>query len=328
MVYRQGYARGYFNNKPKSAANTDTSGAGWSRSNFAVVRKLASSRMSVVYLVKKPDGGSAIFKDILEYVKGLKVEIKILQKNISPLFPQYITHGKDYVVMSVIPGVALADVINKYRLKCLGLPTWQVLDIMSQLLGQLAALHEARFVHRDIRPENIIIDDDGAAHLLDFGLACQLPHFEPTGPCGTLAYAPPEQINGGRVFPASDIYALGNTLHEMLTGILRCYSNMIFTGRLKEKTFTSNLHLSDINDKQREVLVEVRENLTALIKKMTAEAISNRYQSAADVLNDLKKIMTLWEYLAPFEKCWPQEINSDEIIERMKQAWLEIGGIQ
>src|SRR5262245_61354123 len=131
--------------------------------------------------------------------------------------------GRAFIAMQYVEGEALGD-----RLKRLRFPSETVLSIASDLAGGLSAAHEHRLIHRDIKPQNIIIASSGRAKILDFGLAkaaAVLPDETtvgsitvPGGIAGTIAYMSPEQARGEALDARTDIFSFGIMLYEMLTG--------------------------------------------------------------------------------------------------------------
>jgi serine/threonine-protein kinase len=123
-----------------------------------------------------------------------------------------------YTVLTYTPGRSLRQVIDEGRVDHADVRRWS-----RDVAEGLVAIHAAGIVHRDVKPENIIIGDDGRATLVDFGDAAWLRHrssrFEGlTGVQGTPDYLSPEQILGGKPDPRSDLYALGTVMFEALTG--------------------------------------------------------------------------------------------------------------
>ncbi|MEU7573377.1 serine/threonine-protein kinase [Micromonospora sp. NPDC049240] len=130
-------------------------------------------------------------------------------------------HGRDlYLVMQLVPGAVLTDLIAERE----RLDVAESATIAVQVCAVLAAAHAASLVHRDLKPQNLMITPTGAVKVLDFGVAALLGPVEAsrltaTGhTLGTPAYIAPEQAAGDPVGPAADLYALGCVLFEMLTG--------------------------------------------------------------------------------------------------------------
>ncbi|MEU6368989.1 protein kinase [Streptomyces sp. NPDC046931] len=125
---------------------------------------------------------------------------------------------RTYLVMQLIKGPTLCSL-----LACGALPERRVVDVGAALARVLAYVHRAGVVHRDVKPSNILLDAAGAPHLADFGiarLANATRHTAPDVLIGTAAYLAPEQVEGRRIGPAADVYALGLVLLECLKGEL------------------------------------------------------------------------------------------------------------
>jgi serine/threonine protein kinase len=127
--------------------------------------------------------------------------------------------GAFYMAMEYVPGGTL-----KERMKAEGsLDPHEAADLASQVAEALAVAHERGIVHRDVKPQNVLLAASGEAKVSDFGIARAASSETMTqtnAVLGTLAYMSPEQVRGERVGPASDLYSLGVLLYEMLTGEL------------------------------------------------------------------------------------------------------------
>ncbi|MGY5045816.1 protein kinase domain-containing protein [Streptomyces sp. 900105755] len=166
-------------------------------------------------------------------------------------------HGdRTYLVMQLIEGPTLRSL-----LACGALPERRVVDVGAALARVLAYVHRAGVVHRDIKPSNILLDAAGAPHLADFGiarLADATRHTAPDVLIGTAAYLAPEQVEGRRIGPAADVYALGLVLLECLKGELE------YQGTPLEAT-VARLH------RPPQVPAWIPAELAALLRAMTAQ---------------------------------------------------------
>jgi serine/threonine-protein kinase len=120
---------------------------------------------------------------------------------------------RTYVVLEYLEGQTLHDILKRRR----PLPVCEALQLASRLCDILDYIHRHDVVHRDLNPGNILISDDGRPHIIDFGIA-KSPGIELSSTAGTPEYMSPEQLRGGRVDARTDIYSLGMTLQEMVTG--------------------------------------------------------------------------------------------------------------
>ncbi|MCC6605147.1 MAG: protein kinase [Anaerolineae bacterium] len=174
-----------------------------------------------------------------------------------PLYDFHLPEDPDeqpFLVMRYMTGGTLADKIRRGRL-----PREEVVQIIRRVGQALDAAHKRNLVHRDIKPGNILLDDDGYAYLADFGIVKDSAAEESLtgeGQPGTVPYMSPEQIKGEEIDGRSDIYALGVVVFEMLTGSLPYGGNlpMIYQGHLNEPIPSVFLHVDDLPDEVDEIL--------------------------------------------------------------------------
>ena len=150
------------------------------------------------------------------FVQEARSAARLAHPNVVNVFDQGQDSDMAYLVMEYLPGITLRDLLKDYG----RLTPEQTIDIMSAVLSGLAAAHKAGIVHRDMKPENVLLADDGRIKLGDFGLARAASANTATGQAllGTIAYLSPELVTRGVADARSDIYALGIMMYEMLTG--------------------------------------------------------------------------------------------------------------
>jgi beta-lactam-binding protein with PASTA domain/serine/threonine protein kinase len=143
---------------------------------------------------------------------------RLSHPNVVSVFDQGHDDGRPYIVMEYVEGRTLRDILNHEA----PLPPEQALEIIEPVIAALAAAHEAGLVHRDVKPENVLINDRGQVKVVDFGLAKAVSAQTSTATqgllIGTVSYLPPELVLSGKAGPRSDVYSAGVLLFEMLTG--------------------------------------------------------------------------------------------------------------
>ena len=187
--------------------------------------------------------------------------------------------GKYFIVMEYVEGRTLKQLIKKRG--SLTLP--EVVDIMLQLTSAIAHAHESYIIHRDIKPQNVVILEDGRVKIMDFGIAVALNAGELTqtnSVMGTVYYIPPEQANGGKATVKSDIYSLGILMYELVTG------HVPFKG--ENPVEVAIKHMNEDIPTICEYDPEMPQSIENIILKAAAKNPKNRYSSAMEMHEDLK----------------------------------------
>ena len=187
--------------------------------------------------------------------------------------------GKYFIVMEFINGKTLKSLIKKRG----ALTLEEVMDIMLQLTSAVACAHDSYIIHRDIKPQNVMILEDGRVKITDFGIAMALNSNELTqtnSVMGSVHYLPPEQANGSGSTIKSDIYSLGILMFELLTGKLPFKGENaveIAIKQMKEPIPS----VIDINP-------HIPQSVENIILRACAKNPKNRYDSAAEMYEDIK----------------------------------------
>ncbi len=191
-------------------------------------------------------------------------------------------HGMYYIVMEYVEGRHLKDLIKK-RGK---LTTSEVIDIMLQITNGMSVAHDSYIIHRDIKPQNIMILENGLVKIMDFGIAMALNSTQLTqtnSVMGSVHYLPPEQASGKGATLQSDIYSMGIVMYELLTGKLPYKGDNAVEIALKQLKEP----LPDI----REELPNIPQSIENIIIKATAKNPKNRYADAREMHEDLLTCM-------------------------------------
>ena len=187
--------------------------------------------------------------------------------------------GEYYIVMEYVEGKHLKNLLKK-RGK---LTIAEVIDIMLQVTSGLSVAHDSYIIHRDIKPQNIMILENGIVKITDFGIAVAMNSTQLTqtnSVMGSVHYLPPEQASGKGATLQSDIYSLGILMFELLTGKLPFKGENAVEIALK--------HLKEPMPSLRKELPDVPQSIENIILRATAKNPKNRYADAREMYEDLK----------------------------------------
>ncbi|MFF1478806.1 Stk1 family PASTA domain-containing Ser/Thr kinase [Streptomyces sp. NPDC058301] len=184
---------------------------------MATVYRAVDTRLDRVLALKVMHPALAADSSFVErFIREAKSVARLAHPNVVGVFDQGTDGGYVYLAMEYVAGCTLRDVLRERG----ALQPRAALDILEPVLAALGAAHRAGFVHRDMKPENVLIGDDGRVKVADFGLVRAVDAVTSTtgSVLGTVSYLAPEQIEQGTADTRADVYACGVVLYEMLTG--------------------------------------------------------------------------------------------------------------
>jgi serine/threonine protein kinase/tetratricopeptide (TPR) repeat protein len=221
-------------------------------------------------------------KDTIErFSNEIRLSRRIGHRNVCRMFDIGEAEGAHFITMEYVSGEDLKSLIRRVK----QLTTGTAISIARQACEGLEEAHRLGVVHRDLKPGNIMIDKDGNARIMDFGIARSLYGKGITGAgvmIGTPEYMSPEQVEGKEVDQRSDIYSLGIILYEMLTGRVPFEGDTPFSVGVK--------HKSEIPRSPKELNPQMPEDLSRLILRCLEKDKVKRYQTAGEITADLDRI--------------------------------------
>ncbi|MHB0980065.1 MAG: Stk1 family PASTA domain-containing Ser/Thr kinase [Thermoleophilia bacterium] len=257
---------------------------------YEIIRKLGAGGMAEVYLAHDRHLGRDVALKVLQtrfagdeqFVERFRREASsaagLNHPNIVQIYDRGQAEGTYYIAMEFLEGRSLKDVIVRFA----PLRADHIISITTQILEALRFAHRKDVVHRDIKPQNMIVDDEGRVKVTDFGIARagSASSMTETGSIlGTAHYLSPEQAQGGYAEAASDLYALGVVMYEMATGQLP------FTG--DNPVTIAMRHVNEAPTPPRALAPDVPENIERIILRALAKRPEQRYLTAAAFLEDI-----------------------------------------
>ncbi len=250
-----------------------------------------------------------------EFIKRFYIESQAAASLSSPHIVSIYDVGDEenlhYIVMEYVEGVTLKDVIKEN-----GVLAWNVaLNFSMQILAALECAHKNGIVHRDIKPHNMIVTEDGVLKVTDFGIARAVNSNETkkidTDVIGSVHYISPEQAKGIMIDARCDLYSLGVVMYEMLTGKLP------YDG--ENPVSVALMHISSEPISIKELNLSVPNELVRIVTKSMQRDVLNRYQNAREMAGDLTEFKKV-ENLTTKEN---EDAVAAEIIELVKNAKKE-----
>lgn len=204
---------------------------------------------------------------------------QLVHPNIVSVYDVGEEDGTNYIVMEYVEGTDLKEYIRERG----PLPPREAVRIMTQIVSAIELAHQNRIIHRDIKPQNILIDREGNVKITDFGIAIALSETSLTQTntlLGSVHYLSPEQARGGMATIRSDIYALGIVLYELLVGEVPFEGESAVSIALK--------HFQEPLPRISQMLPTVPQSLENVVLKATAKEPLDRYSSCYEMLEDLQ----------------------------------------
>ena len=259
---------------------------------YEIIEKVGNGGMATVYkatdLVLKRYVAVKILRDEFttdeEFIKRFETEAqsaaRLVHANIVSIFDVGVDNGIYYIVMELIQGKTLKEIIVEER----GPLPWKwSVNVAIQIASALEMAHKNNIIHRDIKPHNIIITEDGVAKVTDFGIAKAVSNSTITAfgtTIGSVHYFSPEHARGGYTDAKSDIYSLGVVMYEMVTGKVPFDADTPVSVALK--------HMQEDPVPPIELNPHLPEAVNKIILKALKKDPMLRYQTATELLQDLK----------------------------------------
>lgn len=252
------------------------------------------------------------------FVRKFTVEAQstagLIHPNIVNIYDAGNEEGIHYIVMELAEGMTLKRYIRRYG----RLSARETVDFAIQIASGLQAAHEHHIIHRDIKPQNILVSDSGTIKVTDFGIARAATGDDTisSSAMGSVRYLSPEQARGGYADERSDIYSLGITIYEMATG------KVPFDG--ENTVAIALMHLRDEITPPRCYFPDIPSSLEKIILKCTMKQPEQRYQSAAELILDLQKVFLSpdgnYVYVDPLVDDSPTIQRNTEDIEKIRKS--------
>ncbi|MDE7273095.1 MAG: Stk1 family PASTA domain-containing Ser/Thr kinase [Lachnospiraceae bacterium] len=256
---------------------------------YEVLEKIGTGGMSDVYKARDQKLNRFVAVKVLKqefsenrnFVSKFRVEAQaaagLMHPNIVNVYDVGEEEGIHYIVMELVEGITL----KKYIEKKVRLTTKEAISIAIQVAMGIEAAHNNHIIHRDIKPQNIIISKEGKVKVTDFGIAkAASSNTITSNVMGSVHYTSPEQARGGFSDEKSDIYSLGVTIFEMLTGRVPFNGDTTVAIAIK--------HIQNPMPLMRDFVPEIPLSVENIVMKCTQKSPDRRYQSMGEMIADLK----------------------------------------
>jgi serine/threonine protein kinase len=257
---------------------------------YQIEHQVGQGGMATVYLGKQTSIGRTVAIKVMpmyfmhdpNFLQRFEREVQVIAKlqhpRILPVYDYGQNNNRPFIVMAYMPGGTIADLIEKGPV-----PIPEVVRLTEQIAEGLDFAHREGIIHRDFKPSNVLLDRGGNVHLADFGIAKvteSTSALTGSGVVGTPAYMAPEMASEGIVTPSVDIYALGVTLYQMLTG------RYPFSGDTPLRVMMA--HATEPVPDVRTVRADLPQAVADVVRKAMAKDPMDRYATATELAADLR----------------------------------------
>ena len=295
---------------------------------YEIIGRIGSGGMADVYKAKDHKLNRFVAMKVLKqefredkaFISKFRVEAQsaagLAHPNIVNVYDVGEDHGISYIVMELVEGITLKEYIDKKG----RLAVREATSIAIQVCMGLEAAHRNGIVHRDVKPQNIIISTDGKVKVTDFGIArAASSNTINSSVMGSVHYSSQEQARGGYSDYKSDIYSLGITLYEMLTGTVPFDGDSTVAIAIK--------HLQEELPSPRKYVPDLPKSTVQIIYKCTQKSPDRRYNDMAEVIRDLKESLVNPEgdfvQLTPINNNARTVVISGDELNQIKQSYGE-----
>lgn len=291
---------------------------------YEIIKKIGDGGMAFVYEARDKLLNRTVaikvlrpeFVDDEEFLSKFKREAEAVASLSHPNIVNVYDVGEDgkvhYIVMELIEGQNLKDIIKNEGT----LDEYTALDITKQIAKALGAAHKKGIIHRDIKPHNILISNEGRiVKVADFGIAKAVSSSTMTSTgsvIGSVHYFSPEQAKGKFVGKTTDLYSLGIVLYEMIIGRVPFRGDSPISIALQ--------HINDEIEFTQEEKVAIPQSVRNIIKKLTSKASADRYQSADEIIEDIEYIEKNidLDFIKEYDNYATQKIDENELNKALK----------
>jgi serine/threonine protein kinase len=260
--------------------------------HYKIIEKIGAGGMGEVYLAEDTELKREVALKFLpphlcadedcraRFKREAQAAAALKHPNIITIYEVSDHNGRPFFAMELVEGESLREII-----KGKALTINSIIDLVIQICEGLGKAHDADIIHRDIKPTNIIIDDDGRPKILDFGLAAVQGEDKLTktgSTLGTVGYMSPEQVKGEEVDHRSDLFSVGVLLYEMITG------KRPFEGEGEAAILNSILNTNP--EPLARYKKDIPDDLQRIVFKLLEKDVELRYQTSAGIISDLKTL--------------------------------------
>ncbi len=296
---------------------------------YEIIEKVGSGGMAYVYKAKcrllNRYVAIKILKDqyredkefVARFIRESQAAASLSNPNIVSVYDVGHDNDVNYIVLELVEGITLKDYIEKN-----GMMNWrQALNFSMKICSALTDAHRNGIIHRDIKPHNVIITPSGACKVTDFGIAC-ISNINETrkvdeGILGSIHYISPEHAKGVIPDERSDIYSLGVTMYEMLTGTLPFDGDSAISIAIK--------HLNENPVPIKDINISVPLSLVNIVSKAMDKDINARYQSAKEMYAAMEKLSADPEMLITYDEEETTDLSDTiEVTKKQREEIKEI----